>query len=97
MHRKKPTKTIWVTKDGQPIHVKDMTDSHLVNTIRFLKRSSLNELYSLSCMIQGEQASYMIDNMIATYEDDEVSSYYNSPIYNTMIDEACKRGIYDRI
>ena len=97
MNRKEPTKTIWVTKDGQSIRVKDMTDSHLVNTIRFLKRKSLNELYSLSCFIQGEQASYMIDDMITSHEDDEVASYYNSSIYNTMIDEACKRGIYDRI
>ena len=45
--RPQPTPTIWVTKDGTRIPVKDMTDSHLVNTIRLLqRRASLMKLRS---------------------------------------------------
>lgn len=35
-----PTKTIWVTREGERIPVRDMTDSHLHNTITMLRRQS---------------------------------------------------------
>jgi hypothetical protein len=31
---------IWIQKDGTPIHVRQMTDEHLLNTIRLLRRWS---------------------------------------------------------
>jgi len=37
--RPQPTATIWVTRKGDRIAVKDMGDQHLVNTIRMLRRS----------------------------------------------------------
>lgn len=36
--RPNPTLKVWVTKSGERIAVKDMSDSHLVNTIRMLRR-----------------------------------------------------------
>jgi hypothetical protein len=29
---------VWVTRDGRRIHIVDMTDKHLVNTLLYLKR-----------------------------------------------------------
>lgn len=37
-NRPKPTRTTWVTREGQCIHVKMMTDTHIINTIRFLRK-----------------------------------------------------------
>ena len=35
---------VWTTKEGNQIPIKDMTDTHLVNTINMLERKSIEEL-----------------------------------------------------
>lgn len=35
---------IWTTKEGNQVPIKDMTDTHLVNTINMLERKSIEEL-----------------------------------------------------
>jgi hypothetical protein len=32
--------SLWCTRDGRPIPIKDMADSHLLNTIRVLRKMS---------------------------------------------------------
>lgn len=35
---------VWTTKEGNQVPIKDMTDTHLVNTINMLERKSIEEL-----------------------------------------------------
>jgi hypothetical protein len=35
-----PTKTIWQTRNGKRIPVRKMSDSHIINTIRMLRRNT---------------------------------------------------------
>lgn len=35
---------VWTTKEGNQVPIKDMTDTHLVNTINMLERKSVEEL-----------------------------------------------------
>ena len=36
---------IWITRDGRRIAVEDMTDSHLRNTIAYLERNDVCDIY----------------------------------------------------
>lgn len=44
----------WRTRDGRAVLIKEMSDSHLENTIRFLVRNRVDALIYLRC--QGEAA-----------------------------------------
>lgn len=35
---------VWTTKEGNQVPIKDMTDTHLVNTINMLERKSIEEI-----------------------------------------------------
>lgn len=35
---------VWTTKEGNQVPIKNMTDTHLVNTINMLERKSIEEL-----------------------------------------------------
>ena len=37
----------WTTKDGNTIHIFDMTDGHLLNTIAMLERKGLHVPYEM--------------------------------------------------
>lgn len=35
----------WTTRDGSMIHVSQMTDSHILNTIRYIERNDMDDMY----------------------------------------------------
>lgn len=41
MSRPRCSEFVWVQRDGTPIHVRKMSDEHLLNTIRLLRRWSV--------------------------------------------------------
>jgi hypothetical protein len=66
---------IWVQKDGTEIRLKDMSVSHVENTLRLLERvkpkiqDALSDAWAVSCMVSGEMASYSIDRDIDDLEE----------------------------
>ena len=65
----------WVTKTGKCIRIRDMSDSHLVNTIRFIERKALKcgeavlAVHRIESMLQGGQI--VINRDIQRVESDE--------------------------
>lgn len=50
---------VWTTKDGDELTMKEITNSHLCNIVRLLRRKSLAHLsdgYGFMSMLQGEMA-----------------------------------------
>lgn len=91
----------WTTKGGTVIKIIDMDDNHLINSIRFLKRTVgrmrlSRELagYSALNFIQGEMAEISIENdlLLDASLDDEEWLEQNTP-YKELIEEAKRRDI----
>lgn len=89
---------VWTTKDGRKVKVRDMTDSHLTNTLRFLARkaqlqASKDTVFLLNTPPpQGEYAQMAFDEecdarLDITFED------YVPDIYWDMHDEYARRGL----
>lgn len=102
--RPEPTVTIWVTKEGQRIHVKMMTDRHLVNTIKMLRRwaskarlTAAMEADSFSATTNGEMAelfaSQDAERLYAMDDDDFIEMQV--PTWERLLKEAEKRGLSD--
>lgn len=84
----------WTTKDGQRIRIKDMEDSHLLNTIRFLERTwekrKASMLSDFPCF-NGEMAQYYAEQEWDRLADTDIEEA--CPIYNDMVDEAERRNL----
>jgi len=77
-------KTIWTTRNGMKINIKDMSMRHLQNTIRMIERickaEYLNELEACSSYEpRGDMASYYAEQAISEIspEDFIPQIYYN--------------------
>lgn len=92
----------WTTRDGRRVRISEMTDSHLVNTLRFLKRQAvvwqsqylLDGMSALS-MLQGEMAIDSVESDMRRVEmmDDEDFLEAFAPAWLPLCEEAEKRGL----
>jgi hypothetical protein len=96
---RKQTK-LWKTKDGQKVRICDMSDDHLINTIKMLERIAkqiwhyeLATAYSAANFLQGEMAIDSADGHIRHLEEEgpDVTRHY--PIYENLYYEAMRREL----
>ena len=95
-------KATWVTKDGQVIPVRDMTDDHLRNTVRYLRRGAerriLGEVGSMSAYADAHDGTVAADTMgdvvdeLAEMPVDEYLAV-TLPVFDALLMEAASRGI----
>lgn len=106
MKKNKPTKNIWVTKDGQRVHVKDLGDTHLTNLIKLVirkgKQAQLCEIVaanSISMLFQGEMAQLCAARDIDAMENEHINNYLERRMitWESIKKEAFKRKLVDAI
>jgi hypothetical protein len=67
----------WKTKNGEILDVKDMTDSHLLNAINYIKRT--NYSYRTGMAFEAEMAAgTMMGEMAQDSLEGIANSYYNA-------------------
>lgn len=95
------TKTTWKTSNGRLIKVSEMEDTHLVNTIKLLRRNAqkliLQELAQMANYINNApdgaaMAAMSEADRIIEMTDDEYLSH-RLPAFDALLLEAVNRGL----
>jgi len=89
---------VWTTKDGRNIPIQDMTDQHLVNTLLYLRRTSVLHLAGLLALMmttpgpQGEAAQDCFDREFDVLLDSCWMDFAGQK-FEHLVNEAEERGI----
>lgn len=90
---------MWTQTSGARIRICDMSNFHLVNATKMVKRvaeiqhgQALVSAYSLEMTLVGEQAQYEIENDIRRLER-EGSDIMLPEIYWNLVEEVNRRGL----
>ena len=94
---KKQTK-YWKCKDGRKIRICDMSDSHLLNTIKMLERNSqalhfyrISNLEAAQMFFHGEMALWEVENNLMQLYEEGPNVYEDFPIYENLVEEFDRR------
>lgn len=84
---------IWKTPDGQKLHIVDMTDTHLVNTIRYLRRTfgPQKDVIALSMDSHPFDPDSAAAYLYSMTEDDFIEEI--CPQFKHLLNEATMRGL----
>ena len=91
----------WKTKEGEIISVREMTDSHLINTYNLILKKSkearaeaLISMYDMSSHLSGECALLESENEIERLEDEDPEDVFNDcPVPRGIFTEIVRRGL----
>ena len=92
---------IWTTKTGHRLRICDMDDSHLLNSIRLLRRTAklhmereIAAAYAVGSTLNGEMAQFYCDLDINRMENTSVDEFLDAtPAYARLVAEAERRGL----
>jgi len=85
-------KSTWKTKDGNVINISDMTDSHLLNTIKMLERKHIQFLMIAPYPnFNGEMAQVCAEQEWEAIQLSNPEDMF--PILSNMYEEMMHRGI----
>lgn len=91
----------WTTREGVTIAIKEMTDSHLINTIKYIRRNTPKAMHleALSMLAYAsdapEGAAYYAElGAMELLENDDIELYLeNHGKYQRLLKEARRRKI----
>ena len=94
---------VWMTAEGIKIPIKKMLNSHLVNTINYLRRTGaiaqiegISSAYSAAnCFSEDSMASYFADHDIMLMEQETLDDFLlrKVPQYCSLLAESEKRNL----
>ncbi len=93
---------LWTMADGQQIPIRDMTDNHLINAIRYFRRNAPsamrkaeNDGMAVASCVSGEMAEYSIESDLHELREMDPEDFIEQtvPNWGSLLKEAEKRKI----
>jgi hypothetical protein len=85
---------LWKQKDGTKIRIKDMSDQHLLNTIKYLERKADEVARRVPYpQFNGEMAQFYAEQAWNSLQDNPTDNMLAGTIYDDLCEEYIRRGM----